>query len=405
MLTTRLAVFFLATVLFLADASAQLVHTSIVAHSHGSNSVLPSSVQALSSLPFAVFQLGSDTVQVNSANQYTFDCTVRNLSSSPDTIYFSRAQALPPGWSSSVCWGTTCYPETDSSESYIIPALGKAGLSLNVFPCLNNVADSTTILLKIGSVGSTTDTMLLPFSVTFVPMDPPLVFQWSGLASPSPTFDTVFSGKGQHVLANFLSNEYSLGADYFFTIQDSLPAGWSLSTCVRSNTGTSCADGDTLSVMFSEYTGSTYNQEIKFTVDDSQAISTDSAIIYLGVHPRISNPADSQTYRFSIVVEPDAGVTLQPDGSAGLVVTNEWPNPVHPSSILHLELLTDRAGPISAEIYDLNGTLEGTLDLGSLSVGSNDVQSTIPDIPSGEYIIRLQQGADKPQVVRVSYIK
>jgi hypothetical protein len=90
---------------------------------------------------------------------------------------------------------------------------------------------------------------------------------------------------------------------------------------------------------------------------------------------------------------------------AGLVVTNAWPNPLHPASSLHLELLTDKDSPITAGIYDVAGTQKAALELGQVSVGSNELQASVPDLASGEYLIRIQQGTDNPVIVKINYIK
>jgi hypothetical protein len=90
---------------------------------------------------------------------------------------------------------------------------------------------------------------------------------------------------------------------------------------------------------------------------------------------------------------------------AGMVITNAWPNPLHPASAFHLEILTDKEGAVTAGIYDLEGTQKGMLDLGTLNAGTNELQPAMPDLPSGEYLIRIQQGNDAPEIVRINYVK
>ena len=406
MLTLRFAVILFASTISISNASAQLVHTAVGAHPRFGQPLIPKGATTLGALPFTVSQSGPNSIQLNTAGQYTFECSVRNTSLNSVPIYFRRTQLLPLGWNSSVCWGTTCYADNDTMESYTIPPFDSASLSLNVFPCLSNVADSTVIWLRVGVVGSATDTVLLPFSVSFVPADPPLVFQWSGMASANPIFDTTFTNQATtYTLANLLENGYPLGADYYFTIQDSLPVGWTLQTCLQTAYGTNCASNGKLNVNFSDYGDSTYQQKVKFTLSVPSTTSRDSAIIYFGVHPRISTPADSATYRFAMVVQSESGVSSPPESHAGLVVTNAWPNPLHPASTLHLEILSDQGGAVNAGVYDLDGVLKGTIELGQLSAGTNELQTTMPDLPSGEYIIRIQQGTDSPEIVRINYIK
>jgi hypothetical protein len=405
MLTVRITIFFFAFALSISNASAQFIHSSVAAHKSAAKQDFPKTESVLTSLPFSVVQSGPSTVQLSSDGEYTFECTVRNVSSVADSIYFKRSELLPVGWTTSVCWGTNCFADAVDSVIYVIPPLGTASLSLNVFPCLNNTPDSTTVSLRVGVLGSSSDTMLLPFQVSFVPANPPLVFQWSGVSYPGPSFDTNFVGNGNHILSNFLENDFGLGAEYKFSIQDSLPAGWMLTTCVQ-GLQNNCTSGDSLKVAFEPFGSDNYQQLLKFTLNVPEITTTDSAIIYFAVHPEISNPADSATYRFSMVVEStNSGVASQSGGQAGMAITNAWPNPLHPASMLHLEVMTDKDGPVTAGIYDLDGTPKGTLELGSLSVGSNELQATVPDLASGEYIIRIQQGTDAPEIVRINYIK
>ena len=112
---------------------------------------------------------------------------------------------------------------------------------------------------------------------------------------------------------------------------------------------------------------------------------------------------DSSTV--NVGVNQTSSVSTASAAHAGMVITNAWPNPLHPASTLHLEVLSDRQGSVTAGIYDLDGSEKGTLDLGQLNSGTNELQVDFPDLPSGEYIVRMQQGSDTPEIVRINYIK
>jgi hypothetical protein len=131
----------------------------------------------------------------------------------------------------------------------------------------------------------------------------------------------------------------------------------------------------------------------------------DSSATRSGIHPINGVISGSNAAAISTSSNAASSVASQQGGQAGLVVTNAWPNPLHPASMLHLEVLTDQEGSVSAGIYDLAGTQQGTLELGQMAVGSNELQVAMPDLASGEYIIRIQQGTDAPEVVRINYIK
>ncbi len=409
MLSRRFFAAFFISALLVSSASAQFVHTSVTTHPRAVQHALNAPPTVQSALPFEVIQADTNQVQVSTNNPLAFTSTVLNQSSTPISVYFKRPQPLVPcGWNSSVCWGTSCYSDSTDSVTLSSPLApgASASLILDVDPGLGDVPDSATIWMWVGIAGSTTDTVMLPFHVSFIPANPPIVFQWSSITG-NATFDSTFVGAGTHTLSNLLTNGLCHGADYNFTIQDSLlPQGWTLSTCVQNSYLDTCTSGTALQSNFSDYGDSTYLQRVNFTLHVPALTAPDSAVVYFGVHPATSNPADSEAYRFAIVVQPTpSGVANAPDDRAGLVVTNAWPNPLHPSSTLHLEVLTDEQGPASARIFDLDGTLKATHDLGQLSVGSNELQAALPDLPSGEYIIRVGQGTSASEVVRINYIK
>ncbi len=141
-------------------------------------------------------------------------------------------------------------------------------------------------------------------------------------------------------------------------------------------------------------------QLIHTTIVAHHAVCADSTLLD---GPNTQSTALSAPH-VAIDVE-SAGVISHSGGSAGIVVTNAWPNPLHNASTLHLEVMSDKEAPITAGIYGLDGAQKATLDLGQLTIGSNELQAAVPELPSGEYLIRLQQGSDKPEIVRINYIK
>src|ERR1700733_4696937 len=103
-------------------------------------------------LPFQFIRLDSDWADVSSGNEFVYSNTIRNASADTVTIYFFRTQQLPPGWSTSVCWGATCYSPEDSTEVYTIPPGDSASLSLDLTPSLSDYPDSSTVWLRAGVV-------------------------------------------------------------------------------------------------------------------------------------------------------------------------------------------------------------------------------------------------------------
>ncbi len=334
--------------------------------------------------------------------------TVWNLTNDSQSIYFSRSQHLGSSLSSSVCWGGLCYPKKDSVEVWTIPPLGSALLTLDLSATLNDVPDSGAVWLRVGVVGSPADTVQLYYTASYTPPDPPLVFLWS-----QPTqFEETFNGPGVDTLSNMLENYAARGIDYVLSYQALLPAGWSITKFDDtrqpynpSNYQDTFTTGNTLVTNFSALPDTTYQQRLTFTLNVPTVTTEDSAVIYLSVHPQTSNPADSANYRFVMYVMPPASVATAPEERAGIAVTNAWPNPLVGNGTLHLEIQTDAGGASHATIYDLTGSEKGTLDLGSLHPGTNEIQVSAPNLPSGDYILRVTQGGLSSEVVRFNYVK
>ncbi len=159
---------------------------------------------------------------------HSFTVTVHNTSSNPQSIYFRRYEQLPVGWSSSVCWGVNCYTAGDDSEAFLIAADSSAQLILNFTPAIYDAPDSGSVWLRVGPVGTSTDTVQLPFSGTFVPGNPPIIFTWSGTPTFRRTYVGPASGGSQWTLQNLLQNQSGRSVNYALSIVDSLPTGWSL---------------------------------------------------------------------------------------------------------------------------------------------------------------------------------
>lgn len=364
------------------------------------------------SLGFTVTLLDTNWMDVSDFPQnptHTFFTLVRNATTSPLPILVTRTQQLPAGWSTSICDPRTCHAAPDSSVPWTIGLDSSASFSLNLTPAIDDLPDSCTVWLRV--IGAS-DTVLLPFYGTYQPANPPIVFEWGG----NFTLDQTYQGSGPDTvtMTNYLENHAGRGIDYSLSMQDSLPSGWSLTFCdernpnsTTGNMDSTCTStsGSTLTSNFSALYDTSYQQPITFTLDVPPITSEGSAVIFLSVHPHTSNPLDSANYRFVMHVQPQSSVTGAPEDRAGLAVTNAWPNPLVGSGALHLEILTDAAGPATALIYDVTGAQKGRLELGTLHSGSNELQVNAPNLPSGEYIIRVDQGASASEAVRINYVK
>jgi hypothetical protein len=369
---------------------------------------MPSKFTVLQGASFKVTGPDSAWADLSNMSPHAFVDTVWNLSNRPETIYFRRTQLIPAAMTSSVCWGATCYPSTVDSTIYSIPVGGTALLSLDLTGLLNDVPDSGQVWLRVGTLGTPSDTVQLYFYGNYLPPDPPIIFQWSNPL----VLEQTYQGPGIDSLSNQLENHVTFGVNYTLTYQDSLPAGWTITKFSDTrqpfnplNYQDTSTTGNTLVTNFSGFADTTYQQLLTFWLNAPVVTKEDSAVIFLGVHPQTSNPADSANYRFVMHVLPLAGVNSSQEARAGVAVTNAWPNPLVGTETLHLEIQTDATGNARAVIYDLNGSEKGVLDLGSLHAGTNEIQASAPNLASGEYIIRVVQDGSSSEVVRINYVK
>src|SRR5581483_2478679 len=335
-----------------------------------------------------------DTNQQDLSNgqTHTFRFIVQNTSNDTEIIFVQRSEALAPGWTTSICDPQTCHDAKDSLVPWALPPAHSGDFTLNMNPVLDDQPDSTSVSLAIGISGSPSDTILRFFG-TSKPGTPPLIFSWNSLVT-----EKTYSGSGIYALTNFLDNVSGRTVDFALTIQDSVPSGWSLSICNgvpddQGNINDNCSVGTAFTSIFSPYLGTAYEQRLKFKLNAPTVTKEDSAVIYVSVHPKTNNPADSANYRFVMRVQPQSDVAVPgSDDRAGLTVTNAWPNPVYHGARLHLDVLTDREGAALATIYDVAGTRQSAVNIGTLEEGENHLQVEIPSLPSGEYIVRIDQG-------------
>ncbi len=411
--------FLLAASLLAVNSSAQIKSTVVTTVREryvtpiGLPRPVPKTTMRTASLDFTVNETDTNWQDVSDGTEHSFLVNVRNVTAAPISIYFSRSQHLPTGWISSVCWGLNCYSFLVDSMPYTVQPNTSALLTLDLTPALDDEPDSSIVWLRIGVVGgAASDTVLLPFYATYNPPDPPLVFQWGG----NPTFNQTDQGTGPWTFTDYLENHAGRGIDFLLSLQDSLPIGWSLTFDDQRNpNGINTEDttlglvapvgSDSLTTNFSAYFDTTYQQPFTFTLNAPAVSAEDSAVVYLNVHPQTSNPADSASYRFVMRVQPQSSVANASTERAGIAVTNAWPNPLYSSGVLHLEILTDAAGPAKVFIYDVSGVQKGMIDLGMLREGTNELQVNAPSLPSGGYIFRVKQGNAASEVVRINYVK
>ncbi|RJP73774.1 MAG: T9SS C-terminal target domain-containing protein [Candidatus Zixiibacteriota bacterium] len=90
-------------------------------------------------------------------------------------------------------------------------------------------------------------------------------------------------------------------------------------------------------------------------------------------------------------VETGVRAWLDPDRPDGFVLAGPYPNPFNPETTFIIRLAQPR--DVRLEAYDLNGRLVERIAAGAFPAGSSHVTWQAPDLPSGQYLVRLSTGA------------
>ena len=348
-------------------------------------------------LPFSV-TLDTAPLNANSEDDYPFIGSLTNTSSDSLRIQFDRVQIVPRGWSSSVCFGQSCYAPSVSQASDVFAPGESRQLIVHQYPTTSDVPDTMTIYLRISTPDlNEADTTLLTLVTYYTPPDPPLIFKFSD----GTNFSQSFMGSGLHLMSPTLENHSGDSVDYDLSMQTQLPLGWSVGMQVGDSSGT---DIHYTFYPMGDLDGNDQHP-IQFRITAPTVTQVDSAVIFLSVHPQTSNPADSANYRFVAIVRPANGVSAAGSGNSGLAVVSAWPNPLGANTKLNLDIITDRSGAGKAYIYTIEGMEAAVIDLGGLSKGSNHLQIADLNVPSGNYIIRIQQVASFCEPVHVNLLR
>lgn len=336
---------------------------------------------------------------------YDYIATLQNTAKQPLQMQFKRLQSLPCGWQSSICFGSFCYSSEKDSDVYTVTE-DSILLIIHVYSNVGAAPVAPVVYLTLAALdGNPDDTMQIAVRTNYTPSAEPHFFEWQ-----NAVFRRSFVGPKKHVLTANLANRSCSPAKFHFTVQPSLPASWTWKYCVNDPVAISdsCTTASTFDYDFSPINdGSSEDvHKISFTVVVPDSFKTaDSAVFLVNVRQQIGTTLDSSDYRFSLIVAPAASVVNEGASMrAGIVVLNAWPNPITTNSNLNLELMTDKHGPGEAHIYDMAGVEKASFDLGDLAMGSNHLTVSGFRLPSGEYILRLEQDGAMSGPVRLNII-
>jgi hypothetical protein len=411
----RVALCFAAFVLFCAvfsgvrTASAQLVVMRMATQEATTQQLYPErglahnlhKLTATSS--FQLTALTADSFDVSGASgAYDYIASIQNLKSSPLPMHFDRIQNLPCGWSSSVCFGGYCLSSDVDSGTYVFDPDTTLNLIVHIYSNPDTMIHTPTIYIVLRAEGSS-DSVLIPLHTAYTPPAGVHRYNWM-----NAVFSKTFTGAKKHSVTAQFSNKQCNPTSYRFTIDPVVPSSWTWTYCIAGTETVpdTCLSDHTIDYQFAGV-GNTNGEDIHkftFSVTPPANYTQDSAIFNVHVQS-LTSPGDTGSYRFAIIQSaPANAVSSDPSLRAGIVVLNAWPNPIKANAHLNLELMTDKHGPAEAHIYDMAGIEKASFDLGDLALGSNRLVVSDLRLPSGEYILRLEQDGAMSGPVRLNII-
>jgi hypothetical protein len=292
------------------------------------------------------------------------------------------------------------------SAPYVFLADSTLALIVHVYPSVDTVPHDLTMYITLkAESGNSGDSILIPIHLTYVPQPDVHRFAWTN-ATFSKTFPP--GSLKKHSISAQFANKTCDSVLYHFTITPSVPSTWTWKYCINdqyTQTDT-CETARNIDYSFGPIGDAMAGDIHKFTFTATvpDQFTTDSAVFVLHAQSA-ARLGDSGTYRFSIIATaPANAVTPDPSLRAGIVVLNAWPNPITATGHLNLELMTDKHGPAEAHIYDMAGVEKAAFDLGDLALGTNRLVVSDIRLPSGEYILRLEQDGAMSGPVRLNVI-
>ena len=344
-------------------------------------------------------EVPSDRMEFSSDADHVFIGTMTNNSNDTLRISFWRSQRLPKGWTTSVCFGASCYAaQVDSADDTFLPNEQRE-LILHVNSRMVDHADSGLVFIRVRAEnGVLGDTASFTVRAVFQPGNPPIIFQ--KVKSDS---GQVFSGNGPFLVNATFQNRSADNYKFAYHLDASLPSGWSAGLCIRD----SCDDLGSTGADILYPMASLVSQTVRMKVQNTSGTpltQPDSAVLYLTVRPiGTGNSADSMQYRFVAMLQPQSGVQSTdalPVNS--LMLGSIFPNPAA-SNDVEFAVRSQRAAECAFVLYDEAGRVVVQSKLGSVSAGSSTRSVSVRNVQPGVYFARISDGRtlSNPVLLRI----
>lgn len=298
---------------------------------------------------------------------------VYNLSAIQTVVNMKRiSNDLPQDWTSSICFGATCYP----------PYVEEANESINPGDSLfYDISFSSSDFSGQGkAVLQFTDMLSMDVvSQTFTALVAEPVPAIS--AAIGDTAASVVSGES-HEFTGYIYND----TDEILTVfmvrdENNIPAGWTTQSCF---TGCQSADVDSLNSLINP--GDSLEYTVTFNTA-GEAASGDAYFSFFAI-----GKTDTIRQRFTLETTATDIGSAPEQAVEGFVLYGNYPNPFNPTTAISYQL--SAGAQVDLSVYNVLGKKVTTLVHKKMAAGKHEVQWDASGFNSGTYFYRLQAGTE-----------
>jgi len=308
----------------------------------------------------------SKTIELGQS--FAFEGYIHNTKGSGIVVQVTRvSEDLPEGWTSSICFATTCYPPYINQATEGIEAADSTFFDIT-FTALTTQGKGTALVEFMDMVTGEKDSILFSASTETAA---------SFEISAPDTSAEILAGQS-HDFSGYVYNIGDKPATVFMVReQNNLPAGWSSQLCFGS-----CPQPTVDTVNTLIMNGDSLEYKITFYTDETPAQGN----ALLSFHVADGQDTIKQAFALSTTATDISDTGPKPVENFKLL--SNYPNPFNPNTVISYQL------PVSSQVelivYDVSGKTAQTLVNGRQEAGKHNIIFNGTNFSSGTYIYQVK---------------
>ena len=326
-----------------------------------------------------------DTLKQGSPNEsLVFEGYVYNQSNVQTVIQMFRiSNDIPANWTTSICFGSTCYPPyVDNASEAVNP--GDSLFYDITFNSDSQAGNGSALLRFVDAISS--DQIEQVFTAITVAPEP--VFT----VSIGDTAADTLAGQSHEFSGYVFNNSEKAQTIFLVREQNNIPAGWSTTLCF----GT-CPQSTVDTVSSLIMNGDSLEYIVTFYSDETPA-DGNAHIMFFAM-----GETDTLRQTFALHTSSTAiGDEIQTPVRAFKLLGN-YPNPFNPTTVVSYQL--SAVSQVQLVVYNTLGQKVRTLVNGKQEAGKHSVTFNANAMAGGVYYYRMQTGSGFSQVKKMLLVK